>query len=70
VVLIRASIITAPTSNFPILNNAKTEGVEDGKELERALRLSEALKIETISYEFDVQEYENILEFHEFLRIS
>jgi hypothetical protein len=68
VVLVRAGAAVAPTSNFPILNNAKTKGVEDEKQMERALRLGEALKIETISYELGRQNFEAFPVLHDYLK--
>ncbi|XP_059490721.1 N-fatty-acyl-amino acid synthase/hydrolase PM20D1-like [Neocloeon triangulifer] len=67
VVIFRAINASTPASTLEILNNAVTDGVEDGKKMERAHRLAGALRLSTISYEPGKQEVEELLKLHKYL---
>jgi len=67
VAVFRALNASTPASTLEILNNARTDGVEDGRKMERAHRLAGALRLATVSYEPGKQNSTEFFKLHEYL---
>jgi hypothetical protein len=68
VVVFRAVTISTPSSTLKVLNNAQTEGVDDGRKMERAERLAGALRLATVSYEPGKQNSSEFFKLHDYLQ--
>jgi len=68
VVVFRAVTISTPFSTLKVLNNAQTEGVDDGRKMERAERLAGALRLATVSYEPGKQNSSEFFKLHDYLQ--